>query len=67
MEVPDIEEILRDAGIDEQTIFYGLEDIETDNIIWKSYSIIKKLTSTFVQFYKLPSHKLHGIMTRIRM
>jgi CO/xanthine dehydrogenase Mo-binding subunit len=28
-EVPDIEEVLREAGIDEQTIFYGLDDIET--------------------------------------
>jgi KUP system potassium uptake protein len=67
MEIPDIEEILREAGIEEKTIFYGLDDIETDNIIWKTYSIIKKLTPAFVQFYKLPSHKLHGIMTRVEM
>jgi KUP system potassium uptake protein len=67
MEVPDIEEVLREAGIEENTIFYGLEDIVTDNIIWKIFSIIKRLNPTFVQFYKLPSHKLHGVMTRVEM
>jgi KUP system potassium uptake protein len=67
MEVPDIEEVLREAGIEENTIFYGLEDIVTDNIIWKIFSIIKRLNPSFVQFYKLPSHKLHGVMTRVEM
>ncbi|MEW6569881.1 MAG: KUP/HAK/KT family potassium transporter [Nitrospirota bacterium] len=67
MEVFDVEEILKEAGIDENTIFYGLEEIVTDNIIWKIFSIIKRLNPTFVQFYKLPSHKLHGIITRIEM
>jgi KUP system potassium uptake protein len=67
MEVPDIEDVLREAGIEEHTIFYGLEDIVTDNIIWKIFSIIKRLNPTFVQFYKLPSHKLHGVMTRVEM
>ena len=67
MEVPDIEEILREAGIDEKTIFYGLEDIVTENVIWKIFSVIKRLTPTFVQFYKLPSFKLHGVMTRVEM
>jgi len=67
MEVPDIEEILREAGIDEKTIFYGLEDIVTENVIWKIFSVIKRLTPAFVQFYKLPSFKLHGVMTRVEM
>ena len=67
MEVPDIEEILREAGISEQTIFYGLEDIVTENVVWKTFSAIKRLTPTFVQFYNLPSHKLHGVMTRVEI
>jgi len=67
MEVPDVEEVLREAGIEEHTIFYGLEDIVTGNIIWKIFSVIKRLNPTFVQFYKLPSHKLHGVMTRVEM
>ncbi len=67
MEVPDIEEILKEAGIEENTIFYGLEDIVTKNPVWKIFSIIKRLNPTFVQFYKLPSHKLHGVMTRVEM
>lgn len=67
MEVIDVEKILKDAGVDEKTIFYGLEDIVTENVIWKIYSIIKKLTPAFVQFYELPAHKIHGVITRIEM
>jgi len=67
IEVPNIEEILKEAGIEEQTIFYGLEDIITQNIVWKVFSIMKKLSPAFVQFYNLPAHKLHGVMTRIEL
>ncbi len=67
MEVIDVEKILKDAGIDEKTIFYGLEDIVSENVVWKIYSIIKKLTPPFVQFYELPPHKLHGVITRFEM
>ncbi len=67
MEVVDVEKILKDAGVNEKTIFYGLEDIVTENVVWKIYSIIKKLTPPFVQFYDLPTHKLHGVLTRIEM
>ncbi len=67
MEVPDVEEILREAGISEKTVFYGLEDIYATNIIWKLFSLIKKLTPTIVQFFKLPPNKLHGVVTRVEM
>jgi KUP system potassium uptake protein len=67
MEVIEMEKILKENGIEEKTIFYGLEDIVSDNIIWGIYSMIKKLTPAFVQFYKLPPHKLHGIISRIEM
>ncbi|PWB51708.1 MAG: potassium transporter Kup [Candidatus Methanoperedenaceae archaeon] len=67
MEVVDVEALLKENGIEEKTIFYGLEDIVSDNVIWRIYSMIKKLTPAFVQFYKLPPHKLHGILSRIEM
>jgi KUP system potassium uptake protein len=67
MEFPDIEEILKEAGIDEKTIFYGIEDIVTKNIIWRIFSGIKRLTPNFVQFHKLPPYKLHGVMTRVEL
>jgi len=67
MEVIDVEELLDYAGIHEKVIFYGLEEISTDNPIWRIFSIIKKLTPAFVQFYELPSYKLHGVITRIEM
>ncbi len=67
MEVPDVEEILREAGIHEKTIFYGVEDIIPSNIIWQIFSIFKRLTPNIVQFYKLPANKLHGVVTRVEL
>ncbi len=67
MEIINMTKLLRDAGIREKTIFYGLEEIVTDNIVWKIFSAIKRLSPSFVQFYKLPSHKIHGVVTRIEM
>ncbi|MBI5885794.1 MAG: KUP/HAK/KT family potassium transporter [Deltaproteobacteria bacterium] len=67
MEVVDVEAILKASGINEKTIFYGLEEIATDNIIWRVFSIIKRVTPSFLQFYKLPPNKLHGVITRVEM
>lgn len=67
MEVVDIEFILKNAGIEEKTIFYGLEEITTNNPFWRLFSMIKRLTRPFVQFYNLPPAKLHGVVQRIEM
>ncbi|MBF0518115.1 MAG: KUP/HAK/KT family potassium transporter [Nitrospirae bacterium] len=67
MEVIDVEAILNINSIYEKTIFYGVEDIVTRNFIWQIFSIIKRLTPAFVQFYALPSYKLRGVVTRIDM
>ena len=67
MEVPDVEEILREAGINEKTIFYGVEEIIPSNIVWQVFSVMKRLTPNIVQFYKLPANKLHGVVTRVEM
>jgi len=63
----DIEQLLKDNGILEKVIFYGIEDIATGNPFWKVFALIKKLTPNFVQFNKLPSAKLQGVMTRVEM
>jgi len=67
MEVVDVEEILRDAGIEERTVFYGLEDIITSNPIWKIFYFIKRNTPPFINFYKVPPKKLHGVLTKVVM
>lgn len=67
MEIIDVEEIMREAGIAEKTIFYGIEHIATKSAVWKIFSTIKKLSPPLVQFYKLPSRKLHGVLTRVEM
>jgi len=67
MEIIDVEKVLTEAGIQESVIFYGLEEILTKNFIWNIFSFIKKNTPSFVQFYSLPSNKLHGIVTRVEI
>ena len=67
MEVVDIEQLLKQAGINEKGIFYGLEEISTRNIIWKIFSMMKRLAPPFVHFHDLPPNKLHGVVTRIEL
>jgi len=67
MEVMDLNAILRTAGINERTIFYGLDEVVSDNLIWKLFSVIKRLTTPFVHFYDLPADRIHGVFTRIEM
>ncbi|MFA4827617.1 MAG: KUP/HAK/KT family potassium transporter [Thermodesulfovibrionales bacterium] len=65
MEVVDVEEVLREAKIEERTVFYGVEEIATGNPIWKVFYFIKRNTSTFIRFYHFPPKKLHGVLTKV--
>ena len=67
MEMIDVEELMREEGIEERVVFYGLEDITASNPIWKIFSLVKKLTPTFIQFYNFPPKKLHGVFTKVSM
>jgi KUP system potassium uptake protein len=67
MEVIDIEKLLKKHDVQEKVIFYGVEDISTNNPVWRVFSAIKKLTPNFVQFNKLPASKLQGVVTRVEM
>lgn len=67
MEVISVERLVKSAGIDEKTIFYGLEDIASKNIVWKIFSLIKRINPTFIQFHKLPAPKLYGVVTRVEL
>jgi len=67
MELIDLTHILREAGIQEKTIFFGAEEIVSDNLVWKVFSIVKRLAPNFVQFYRLPTGKIHGVVTRYEM
>lgn len=67
MEILDIESLIRERGINEKTIFYGMENIMSDRMVWKIFGIMKKAAPPFVQFYSLPPEKIHGVITRIIM
>lgn len=67
MEIIDVDQILKKHHIHEKVIFYGVDDIMTENFIWKIFAFIRKITPSFVQFYKLPSDRIQGVITRISM
>lgn len=67
MEVANAEEIIQAAGINEKGIFYGLEEINSRNVIWKTFALFKKLAPPFVHFQDLPANKLHGVVTRVEI
>jgi KUP system potassium uptake protein len=63
----DIGKILKVTGVNPKIIFYGVEDIFTQNIFWKIFSVIKKIAPSFVKFYKVPGEKLHGVLSRVEL
>lgn len=67
MEMLKLEKVLKALDIEERAIFYGVEDIETNNFFWHIFAVIKKITPTFVSFYKLPVNKIHGVITQVKM
>ncbi|WAC04387.1 MAG: KUP/HAK/KT family potassium transporter [Methanoregula sp.] len=67
MEIVDIIGLLRSDGIEEKTIFYGMENIISERFFWKLYGLLKKVTPAFVHFYELPAEKIHGVITRVVM
>jgi KUP system potassium uptake protein len=67
METEKVADIIKEAEINERVIFYGMEEISTDTFVWKIFSAIKKLAPSYVEFYRLPVNKLHGVATRIEM
>lgn len=64
MEQLNVETILREKNIDERTIFYGDEEIVSDNPLWKLFALIKDLSPNFVSFYNFPHEKLIGVARR---
>jgi len=67
MEVFNVVGLLKERSIDEKTIFYGIENVVSNDPLWILYGIIKKVSPPFVQFYTLPPEKIHGVVTRVVM
>jgi KUP system potassium uptake protein len=67
MEYIDIPYLLKEKGITEKVIFYGVDDIITKKPLMKIYAFLKKISPSFVTFYRLPYNKLHGVATRLEL
>lgn len=67
MEKIQLQRILKALDIEENAIFYGIEDIETTNFFWHIFATIKKIVPSFASFYEMPEDKLHGVITKIKI
>jgi len=67
MEIVNLGKIFEDANIKPTVMFYGVEDIITENIIWKIFALIKKVSPNFIKFHRLPSNKVHGVIVQVKM
>lgn len=65
MEVLDLEHIFKEAKIKEKVIFYGIKYIETSNFFWNIFAKVNKILPLSLDFYKLPFHKIHGVITQV--
>lgn len=67
MEIFKLEKVLKELGIKPKVIFYGVEDIDTENPVWNVFALVKKITPAFVSFYNMPAHKTHGVITKVKI
>jgi len=67
MEIVNLGKIFEDVNIKPTVMFYGVEDIITENIIWKIFALIKKVSPNFIKFHRLPSNKVHGVIVQVKM
>ncbi|MDD2715889.1 MAG: KUP/HAK/KT family potassium transporter [Candidatus Wallbacteria bacterium] len=67
MEHVELEKVLTEASINAVAIFYGVEEIDTESPVWKIFRFIRKNTPHYIEFYRLPSEKLHGVITRVEI
>lgn len=67
MEILNMENILKEKGINERTIFYGDEEIVSKKLHWKLFSLIKNISPSFASFYNFPHEKLIGVSRRVEI
>ena len=64
---PNVNMLMSKHNLKPTVIFYGIEHIQSRSFVWKLYSTIKKLSPSYVEFYRIKPSKLHGIITRVKM
>lgn len=62
-----VDKELRKLKINERVIFYGVDNVYSDSVVWKIFGLIKRVFSNFADFYKLPPQKVHGVVVRIEI
>ncbi len=64
-EILDVEKLLRKVEVNERVIFYGVEHIKAEKLVWSLFATMKKALPAFVEFYKFPPEKVHGVSVRV--
>jgi KUP system potassium uptake protein len=67
LEVFEMVAILSGAGMEEKTIFYGLDEIVSTNCILKVFALIERLPPSFAQVYKLSAKWIHGVVIWVEL
>ena len=66
-EVVDLGEVFSAHGLHPTAIFYGAEEIVARRWPWTLYAWIRKMGSTWVQFYRMPLEVAHGVIQRVQL
>lgn len=66
-EIVNVEKELRNLDINERLVFYRVDNVYSENLIWKLFGLIKKFFSNFTEFYKLPPKKVYEVVVRIEI
>lgn len=59
--------IIRQVGIEETTIFYGMEEIVTNNSSGRCMRLLNVSHRHLFRHYRLPPGTVHGVVTRLEM
>ncbi|MGC8941834.1 MAG: KUP/HAK/KT family potassium transporter [Sulfurihydrogenibium sp.] len=66
-EIVNVERELRNLDINERVVFYGVDNVYSEKLIWKLFGLIKRIFANFAEFYQLPPMKVHGVVVRIEL
>jgi KUP system potassium uptake protein len=66
-EVLDLSEVFRVHGYQFNAVFYGAEDIQSHSLKWRLFGLIKRMTSSWALFYRLPKESSHGVIVQMSL
>jgi KUP system potassium uptake protein len=63
----ELDEVFKAHGYRFDAVFYGAEDIHSPKLIWRLFGLVKRLSSSWARFYRLPEQKSHGVIVQMEL